>query len=113
MSPVEEIGFKYNNKGKPSKVVCQLGFGGAAIGQAEQAAHAGFYPKTLRLPTPVDWTVTTCGLPRAVTFERFFVKSHEGNEAEGPELSHRLGQEEHPFRSPRPAAGVTEVRAVA
>ena len=47
------------------------------------------------------------------TFERFFVKSHEGNEAEGPELSHRLGQEEHPFRSPRPAAGVTEVGAVA
>ena len=35
------------------------------------------------------------------------------NEAEGPELSHRLGQEEHPFRSPRPAAGVTEVGAVA
>ena len=61
----------------------------------------------------MDWTVTTCGLPRAVTFERFFVKSHEGNEAEGPELSHRLGQEEHPFRSPRPAAGVTEVGAVA
>ena len=41
------------------------------------------------------------------------MKSYEGNEAEGPELSHRLGQEEHPFRSPRPAAGVTEVGAVA
>ena len=38
---------------------------------SDVAAHTGFYPKTLRLPTPVDWTVTTCGLPRAVTFERF------------------------------------------